>query len=115
MNGCRSERSWLRLTHHSFDRVGTAFGAPRGQKPAAGTEGESAGTQCFRMIVDELLAGVRRETFVAVAGPLVRDMPAGSEVKMPSLDVLVLQIIEALRPQAPLWVPQMDVLAPPEV
>ena len=52
----RRLRSWWRhermlvaavlatANHHPFNKVGTAYGAPRSQKPATRTDGESAGT-----------------------------------------------------------------------
>ena len=62
------------------------------------------------MDVDELLAGgARRQPPVEVAVPLVRDMRAGSNVRMPSPDVLALKMIGR---QAPRWVLQVDVLVP---
>ena len=54
------------------------------------------------MDVDELLAGgVRAQPLVEGAGPLVWGIWVGTDVKMPSLDVLALQMIEELGPQAP--------------
>ena len=81
--------------HHSFSNVETAYGAPRSQTPATR----------LRRVGPQLL--------VEVAGTLVRDRRAGNDVKMPSLDVHALQMIEELGPRALRWVCQVVVHVPP--